>query len=112
MPTFNRRTFLRNSLLLGGGLAVGLPSLRAVHARTRTLTLYSGQHERTTRAITEAFTEATGIQVRIRSGNSIQLANQIIEEGRRSPADVFRSEEHTSELQSRGHLVCRLLPEK
>jgi len=93
MPTFNRRTFLRNSLLLGGGLAVGLPSLRAVHARTRTLTLYSGQHERTTRAITEAFTEATGIQVRIRSGNSIQLANQIIEEGRRSPADVFYSEE-------------------
>src|SRR5207253_4303112 len=25
---------------------------------------------------------------------------------------VARSEEHTSELQSRGHLVCRLLPEK
>src|SRR5207253_10112994 len=26
--------------------------------------------------------------------------------------DLGRSEEHTSELQSRGHLVCRLLPEK
>src|SRR5439155_22170107 len=26
--------------------------------------------------------------------------------------DVHRSEEHTSELQSRGHLVCRLLLEK
>src|SRR5690625_6765898 len=26
--------------------------------------------------------------------------------------DVSRSEEHTSELQSRGHLVCRLLLEK
>src|SRR5690625_5899534 len=26
--------------------------------------------------------------------------------------DCFRSEEHTSELQSRGHLVCRLLLEK
>src|SRR5690625_6625694 len=25
---------------------------------------------------------------------------------------AFRSEEHTSELQSRGHLVCRLLLEK
>src|SRR5690625_7041170 len=24
----------------------------------------------------------------------------------------LRSEEHTAELQSRGHLVCRLLPEK
>src|SRR5690625_5414896 len=29
-----------------------------------------------------------------------------------STADVERSEEHTSELQSRGHLVCRLLLEK
>src|SRR5207253_9885191 len=28
------------------------------------------------------------------------------------PASVKRSEEHTSELQSRGHLVCRLLLEK
>src|SRR5690625_7361181 len=29
-----------------------------------------------------------------------------------STAGVVRSEEHTSELQSRGHLVCRLLLEK
>src|SRR5690625_5935949 len=28
------------------------------------------------------------------------------------PLGYFRSEEHTSELQSRGHLVCRLLLEK
>src|SRR5439155_17423943 len=28
------------------------------------------------------------------------------------PASCARSEEHTSELQSRGHLVCRLLLEK
>src|SRR5690625_6836490 len=33
--------------------------------------------------------------------------------GNTSPeADADRSEEHTSELQSRGHLVCRLLLEK
>src|SRR5690625_5243653 len=30
----------------------------------------------------------------------------------RDEASIFRSEEHTSELQSRGHLVCRLLLEK
>src|SRR5437870_8073899 len=29
-----------------------------------------------------------------------------------SPRSLQRSEEHTSELQSRGHLVCRLLLEK
>src|SRR5690625_7689170 len=32
--------------------------------------------------------------------------------GPRRPAGWRRSEEHTSELQSRGHLVCRLLLEK
>src|SRR5437870_8468205 len=30
----------------------------------------------------------------------------------RRPVGARRSEEHTSELQSRGHLVCRLLLEK
>src|SRR5437870_8103508 len=30
----------------------------------------------------------------------------------KKPAETRRSEEHTSELQSRGHLVCRLLLEK
>src|SRR2546422_6733552 len=33
-------------------------------------------------------------------------------EVRRAPRDGLRSEEHTSELQSRLHLVCRLLLEK
>src|SRR2546422_2763897 len=34
------------------------------------------------------------------------------EAGKRQIASVARSEEHTSELQSRLHLVCRLLLEK
>src|SRR5690625_5609698 len=33
-------------------------------------------------------------------------------DGRRRRSRPHRSEEHTSELQSRGHLVCRLLLEK
>src|SRR2546429_1589329 len=37
------------------------------------------------------------------------LAQQIL---KNKPQPVFRSEEHTSELQSRLHLVCRLLLEK
>src|SRR5207253_8568238 len=32
--------------------------------------------------------------------------------GKRTLRREYRSEEHTSELQSRGHLVCRLLLEK
>src|SRR5690625_6583741 len=48
---------------------------------------------------------------------SVQAIERLREEvGGESPVDVViespRSEEHTSELQSRGHLVCRLLLEK
>src|SRR5687768_15023468 len=43
------------------------------------------------------------------------LFERFISESRNEPPDIdvdFRSEEHTSELQSRLHLVCRLLLEK
>src|SRR5207253_9043003 len=43
-----------------------------------------------------------------------QNRREFVQEGHRlhSRDDPLRSEEHTSELQSRGHLVCRLLLEK
>src|SRR5690625_5205332 len=47
----------------------------------------------------------------IASGELIQVDEDKIQEPSFS-ADGSRSEEHTSELQSRGHLVCRLLLEK
>src|SRR5437870_11707145 len=37
---------------------------------------------------------------------------EILEKQKQGPVGAMRSEEHTSELQSRGHLVCRLLLEK
>src|SRR5579862_5752806 len=40
------------------------------------------------------------------------LRRQFAEPGRMHPALELRSEEHTSELQSQFHLVCRLLLEK
>src|SRR3989442_7450005 len=43
-------------------------------------------------------------------GNQLYLG--ISEAGRTHSSDKDRSEEHTSELQSRPHLVCRLLLEK
>ena len=90
----SRRTFLRNGILLGAGTLLGVPALRGAHAAdAATLTLYNGQHAKTTQKLVDAFTQATGIRVEIRKGGSTQLANQIIEEGDRSPADVFYAEE-------------------
>src|SRR2546422_5968873 len=45
-------------------------------------------------------------------GVVIKVAAEMHEPGRRARGEPGRSEEHTSELQSRLHLVCRLLLEK
>jgi iron(III) transport system substrate-binding protein len=59
---------------------------------TDTLTLYSGQHEETTDAIVAAFEKSTGIKVKIRNDDEDVLADQMLQEGSRSPADVFYTE--------------------
>src|SRR5437870_6305308 len=47
-----------------------------------------------------------------RRSPSATLSNTDIESNSAANWNTNRSEEHTSELQSRGHLVCRLLLEK
>src|SRR5689334_24687566 len=49
---------------------------------------------------------------RLRSGNRVGQARHHLSQIRRHPLCRIRSEEHTSELQSQFHLVCRLLLEK
>ncbi|HEX7354787.1 MAG TPA: iron ABC transporter substrate-binding protein [Mycobacteriales bacterium] len=57
-----------------------------------TLTLYNGQHASTTTTLVAAFTKDTGIKVNVRSGEDPELANQILQEGSASPADVVYTE--------------------
>src|SRR3989304_5223621 len=47
-----------------------------------------------------------------RSPARCRSAHRAFDQDPRGPAQALRSEEHTSELQSRLHLVCRLLLEK
>lgn len=56
------------------------------------LVLYNGQHEQTTQALVNAFEKQTGIGVTIRNGDEATLAEQIMQEGSRSPADLFFTE--------------------
>jgi iron(III) transport system substrate-binding protein len=56
------------------------------------LTVYNGQHPQTVDALVDGFEEQTGIRVSVRSDDEGVLTNQIIEEGGKSPADVFVSE--------------------
>jgi iron(III) transport system substrate-binding protein len=70
-----------------GSTAPGASSLAG-----QTITLYNGQHEQTTNALVAAFAKQTGVTVQVRSDDEDVLAQQIEQEGSRSPADVFFTE--------------------
>ncbi len=54
-----------------------------------TLTIYSGRNERLVGPLYKAFTEKTGIEVKVRYGETPQLTATLEEEGAKTPADVF-----------------------
>ena len=56
------------------------------------LVVYNAQHEELIDDVAEVFTEETGIEVELRNGSDLELANQLVEEGESSPADVFLTE--------------------
>lgn len=60
------------------------------------LLVYNGQHVELTQAWANEFTKETGIKVVLRNGEDPELANQIVQEGARSPADLFLTENSPS----------------
>lgn len=56
------------------------------------ITVYTSQHAALTQEWADAFTAETGIPVAIRKGTDILMANQIVQEGENSPADIFLTE--------------------
>jgi iron(III) transport system substrate-binding protein len=56
------------------------------------ITLYNAQHEDLMKLMVGAFTKQTGIKVKMRSGDDLEMANQLVQEGKASPADVFVTE--------------------
>ena len=90
MP-FRSPSLLRRSLVLALGL--GLTSLSAqAQSSNEPLVIYNAQHVSLTQAWVEAFTRETGIKVVVRNGGDADLANQLVQEGAASPADVFLTE--------------------
>lgn len=77
--------------VLGTGPATASPTR---HPRpTTTLVLYNGQHEQTTGLLVNGFEKQfRDIKVRVRTDDENTFDAQIIAEGRRSPADVFYTE--------------------
>src|SRR5271169_1289002 len=87
---------LRTVLVAFSGAMLGATLLSACSSggstSSNSLTLYSGQHVQTTRSLIAAFEAKTGITVNARYDDEDVLADQIVTEGSRSPADVFFTE--------------------
>ncbi len=56
------------------------------------LLVYNAQHVSLTQEWAAQFTKETGIKVTLRNGGDTELGNQIVQEGDKSPADLFLTE--------------------
>jgi iron(III) transport system substrate-binding protein len=83
---------MRKLILLFAALCAVMPlAVAPVLAQdaTETLVVYSGRNETLIAPILARFTEATGVQIEAIYGDTAGVANQILEEGANSPADVY-----------------------
>jgi iron(III) transport system substrate-binding protein len=77
----------------------------------RSLVLYNGQHPQLTDALVSAFEKQTGIHVSVRTNDGIVLADQLLQEGDASPADVYITENSPELVTLDQHgLLARLDP--
>ncbi len=60
------------------------------------IVVYNAQHEDLVQEMVAGFTKATGIAVTLRNGDDAELGNQLVQEGKASPADVFLTENSPS----------------
>lgn len=76
------------------------------------LLVYNAQHESLTKEWIDAFTKETGIKVTYRQGGDTELGNQLVAEGKASPADVFLTENSPAMAAvERAGLFAELAPE-
>jgi len=74
---------------VGLALSAALLFVGAHAAQSEEITLYSARAQSLVDPLVRAFEQESGIRVRVRYGANAQLVGQIMEEGPRSPADLF-----------------------
>jgi iron(III) transport system substrate-binding protein len=74
------------------------------------IVLYNGQHPELTTAIVTAFQRATGIAVAQRTNDGVELADEILDEGRSTPADVYLTENSPELVNLSEHGLLARLP--
>ena len=77
------------SMSVGCFLTFVGPAMPTVASAADKLTVYSGRAERLIKPVLDAFTAKTGIQIELLSSGTTELVNRMKAEEKRSPADVF-----------------------
>jgi iron(III) transport system substrate-binding protein len=78
---------------------------------SRSILLYNGQHPQVSNELVAAFEKQTHIKVEVRTNDGIVLADQLLQEGSSSPADVYLTENspELEDLEEHG-LLAKLDP--
>ena len=82
----------KNLLMACAAAVLTAPMLTACGDDGPFITVYNAQHEELIAEVAPLFEGETGIEVKLRSGSDLELANQLVQEGDASPADVFLTE--------------------
>lgn len=69
------------------------PAASATSASDKKITVYSGRSEELVKPLLDRFTQESGIAVEARYAATAAMATQLVEEGDRSPADVFLAQD-------------------
>lgn len=104
---------IKSLLVLILSLAILLPIGRVFPSssqKTDDLIIYSGRSEELVGAIIDRFIKESGIEVRVRYAGTSELAVTIMEEGKRSPADLFWAQD-PSGLGAVSELLSQIPPE-
>lgn len=111
MIRISSRRAVRSATLVVASLAAAAVMTGCTSATSstsgQTLVLYNAQHEQTTDAMIAAFEKQTGIKVMVDNDDEDVLTAKIEQEGSRSPADVFYTENSNwlQQLADRGLLA-------
>lgn len=83
---------MKSRFLLAAAAGVVALASGPAFAQSAPLTVYSAQHPQVDAMLAAEFTKETGIKVLLHEGEGPDIANQLIQEGADSPADVFFTE--------------------